>query len=191
MLSVAAILLCVAALLIPPEHADERQIALPMLGALGFGLTNLTGEGAGWVVALGAAAAWIGLGGWVYQRYHDRIMTYYRDPWGFLRPRAWWGWLLLVVAFKFVTAALVFVLTLALPITLRVLARYLSAQTVWLAVGLAVGFAALAEADNAARLSLFALAVAAAGLTTLQALAEWISPRLFRRVPATFFADEA
>jgi hypothetical protein len=72
-----------------------------------------------------------------------------------------------------------------------VLARYLSAKTVWLAVGLAVGFAALAEADNAARLSLFALAVAAAGLTTLQALAEWVSPRLFRRVPATFFADEA
>ncbi|HEY0663071.1 MAG TPA: hypothetical protein VGD18_00510, partial [Thiobacillaceae bacterium] len=153
---------------------------------------GLTGEnGAAWVVAMGAAAAWMGLGGWVYHRYHDDVVRFYRSPWAVLRPRTWWGWMLFVVAIKFVLAALAFCLTLALPVTLRVLARYMSANTVMLAVGLAVALSMLAEPGKAAAYaSLPALALTAAALMGLQALAERLSGRLFRRVPVTFFQHD-
>jgi hypothetical protein len=173
-LTAAAVLTCVAALLIPLEAPEERQIYPPMLAAFSFGLTALTGEnGAAWVVAMGAASAWIGLGGWAYQRYHEQVIAYYRDPWNLI-----------------VIAALIYVLTLALPVTLRVVARYLSANTAWLAIGLAVGVPLLAAPDKAAAASLPALVLAAAALTGLQALAERASGRIFRRVPATFFEHD-
>ena len=190
-LTAAAVLTCVAALLIPFETPEERRIYLPMLGAFSFGLTGLTGEkGAAWVVAMGAAAAWIGLGGWVYHEYHDDVVRFYRSPWAVLRPRTWWGWMLFVVAIKFVLAALAFCLTLALPVTLRVVARYLSANAAWLAIGLAVGVSLLAGSDKAAAASLLALVLAAAALMGLQALAERLSGRLFRRAPVTFFQHD-
>lgn len=191
-LGFAAVLLCIGALLIPPESDEERRIVLPMLGALTLALSGLVPKGeVGWVVALGVAAAWIALGSWIYHRYHDPVMAYYRAPWAMLRPRAWWGWVLLVVAFKFVIAVLVFLLTLALPVTLRVLARYLSVQTVWLAIGLGVGAAMAVSAGNDGEaLALPALVIAAAALMGLQALAEWGSRRVFRRVPDTFFRDD-
>ena len=174
-LTAAAVLTYVAALLIPVEAPEERQIYLPMLGAFSFGLTGLTGEnGAAWVVAMGAASAWIGLGGWVYHRYHEQVIHLYRRPKFFL-------WL---------SAVFAFVLAFALPITLRVLARYMSANTVVLAVGVAVALSMLADPGNAAKASLPALALTAAALTGLQALAERLSGRLFRRVPATFFQHD-
>jgi hypothetical protein len=193
-LGVGAVLLCVGALLVPPESDEERRIVLPMLAVLTFALTGLVPErDAGWVVAMGVAGAWIALGGWVYHQYHDQVMAYYRSPWAVLRPRAWWGWVLLAVAFKFVVAALVFVLTLALPVTLRVLARYLSVQTAWLAIGLGVG-AAITVMPEGARAEALALALfvvgAAAALTGLQALAERSAQRVFRGVPDTFFGDD-
>ena len=191
-LGFAAVLLCAVALLIPPENDEERQVMLPMLGALTLALTALVPEGdAAWVVAMGVAGAWIALGGWVYHSYHDQVMAYYRAPWTVLRPRAWWAWVLVVVAFKLVVSVLVFVLTLALPVTLRVLARYLSVQTAWLAIGLGAGIAMVVSGGNGGEaFALPALVVAAAALMGLQALAEWASRKLFHRVPDTFFGND-
>jgi len=187
-----AIAICIVALLFAPEGQEERLVALPMLGAFSFALTSLAGaDGADRFVAMGAAAAWIGIGRWVYYEYHDDVVRFYRNPWAVLRPRAWWGWMLFVVAIKFVVAALAFCLMLALPVTVRVVARYLSANTAVLAIGLAVALAMLAEPGKAAAYaSLPVLALTAAALMGLQALAERLSGRLFRRVPATFFQND-
>lgn len=191
LLVVAALLVCAAAPLAWPANMEEPATYLPTLGALAFGLTSLTGaEGADWVVALGVAAAWVALAGWIYQQYHDEVVQFYRSPWAALRPRRWWVWVLVVLAFKLVLTALAFLFTLALPLTLRVLARYMSANTALLATGLAVALAILAAPGHAARASLVALVLAAAALTGLQALAERVSVRLFSRVPATFFVDD-
>lgn len=185
----AALMICTFSLLAWPADQEEREIFLPMLGVFALALSTLTGtQGAGPVVALVAAAGWMGLGGWLYQQAHDRVVRFYSNPWASLRPRAWWGWTLLVVAFPVVLTALGFLLVLALPITLRVLARYMSANTALLAIGLAVALAMLAEPGSAAACaSLPALALTAAALMALQALAERLSGRLFRHLPATFF----
>jgi hypothetical protein len=186
----AGVLICVAALLISPENREERRIAFPMLGALSFAITSLTGtEGSDWMVAMGVAAAWMGLGGWIYSRYHELAMQYFRSPWETLRPRAWWGWVLLVVAFKFALALLAFLLILALPITLRVIARYWSANTAWLAIGLAVALAVFADPAKAASLSLPILVLTVAAFTWLQAGANRIARKMFGAVPTSFFQD--
>lgn len=187
----AALLICLLAPLAWTENLETREIYLPMLGSFAFALTSLTGgDGADWLVAMGAAAAWMSLGGWVYQQYHHQVIHYYSNPWAALRPRAWWGWLLLVVAIKYALAALAFLLMLALPITLRVIARYMSTNTALLAIGLAIALAMLAEPGKAAGASLLALVLSAAALTWLQALADWASRKLFSRVPASFFQDD-
>lgn len=188
----AALMICTFSLLAWPADQEEREIFLPMLGVFAVALSSLTGtQGAGWVVALVAAAGWVGLGGWLYQQAHDRVVRFYRNPWGSLRPRTWWGWALLVGAFPVVLTVLGFLVVLALPITLRVLARYMSANTALLAIGLAVALAMLVEPGSAAAYaSLPVLALAAAALIALQALAERLSGRLFRHAPATFFQHD-
>lgn len=185
-----AVLVCIAALLIQPGSRDERQIVFPMLGAFSFALTSLTNtEGLDWIVAMGAATAWIGLGGWVYSQYHEQVMRYFRNPWETLRPRAWWGWILLIVAFKFVIPLLILVLILALPITYRVIARYLSVETAWLAIALAVAFAMLIDPVKAASISFPLLVATAAVFTWLHAGTNWLSNKLFTRVPTSFFGE--
>lgn len=170
-----------------PSLLEERVIYLPMVGILAFGLTSLTGaDGVDWVVAVGVAVAWTGLGEWVYVRYHEQVIHIYGNPWAVLRPRAWWGWVLLVLAFRFILAFLALLFVLALPVTLRVIARYLSANMALLAIGLAVALPMLADPGKAASNSLIVLVISAAVLTWMQALAGWISRKLFSKVPVTF-----
>lgn len=138
---------------------------------------------------MGAATAWIGLGGWVYSQYHEQVMRYFRNPWETLRPRAWWGWILLIVAFKFVIPLLILLLILALPITYRVIARYLSVEAAWLAIALAVAFAMLIDPIKAASLSFPLLVATAAVFTWLHAGTNWLSNKLFTRVPTSFFGE--
>ncbi len=173
-----------------PED-EERQIFPAMLGIFAFALTGMTGtQGAGWVAALVVAAAWIGLGGWLYQQAHDRVVRFYRNPWGALRPNAWWGWALLVLASPVVVTVFGFLLVLALPVTLRMLARYMSANTVLLALGLAVALAILVEPASVAHAILPVLVLITGALTGLHAAANLVSRKLFSHVPATFFPHD-
>ena len=187
-LIVAAGLAYLFALLVKwPAILEERVIYLPMIGIFTFGLTSLTGaDDADWIVAMGVAVAWAGLGEWIYVRYHEQVMHFYRNPWAVLRPRAWWGWVLLVLAFKFVLALLALLFTLALPVTLRVIARYISANMALLAIGLAFALPMLAEPGKAASTSLIVLVLSAAVLTWMQTFAGWISSKLFSKVPVSF-----
>ena len=94
--------------------------------------------------------------------------------------------MLLVLAFKFVLALLALLFTLALPVTLRVIARYISANMALLAIGLAFAIPMLAEPGKAASTSLIVLVISAAVLTWMQTFAGWISSKLFSKVPVSF-----
>lgn len=182
-----AVAICSLALLVWPARLDEQVISLPMLGVLTFGLTSLTGtREVDWVVAMGAAAAWIGLGHLIYYRYPEQVSHFYNNPWAVLKPRTGWGWLLVVVAFKFVLALLALLFTLALPLTLRVIARYMSANTALLVIGLGFALGQFADPGNKASTSLVIMVLCTAILTWLQAFADNISSKLFNKAPTSF-----
>lgn len=182
-----AVAMCSLALLVWPAKPEEHVISLPMLGAFTFGLTSLTGTDAvDWVVAMGAAATWIGVGNLLYYRYPEHVAYFYNNPWAVLRPRKWWGWLLLIVAFKFVLALLALLFMLALPLTLRVIARYMSANTALLVIGLGIALGHFADRGNEASASLVIMVLCAALFTWLQLFAGKISSRVFAKAPTSF-----
>ena len=187
----AAVMVLTFFLLAWPEEKEERQIFFPMLGVFAFVLTGMTGmQDAGLVAAFVIAAGWVGLGGWVYQQAHDGVMRLYRNPWAPFQPKARWSWTLLVAASPVVLVVLMCLMVLALPVTLRVLARYMSPNTALLVIGLAVVFGTLPEQAEPAYAIPIAMALVAVALVGLQAVAEQASGRLFHRVPATFFQHD-
>lgn len=121
-----------------PSGRPWELLVLPVaaLAAVAWSRT-LADSGGAWA-GVAAAGLWITASHALLVRRGEAVLAAYRNPWPLLKPRAWWGWLVYVAAFKAVAAILAIVLVLTLPLSLLVMALLYGHGLALAGIGLAV-----------------------------------------------------
>lgn len=171
-----AALIAASTVVVWPSGRPWELLMLPVASLAAISLTQMLAGTGGAFAGVPAAGLWLVLCHAALVLRGEAIMSAYRRPWLLLRPRAWWGWLLLAVAIKAVAGLVVVALVLTLPLSLMVIAAVYGFGLPLTAIAAAVLFAVAGHLPSPQPpFMLPAAAGVAIGLMALQAIGTRLS----------------
>lgn len=112
--------LVAVALVVVWSGTVARLMLVPVSLALSLVLRDLLPDSVPTASIVSLAFVWTLCAHWLLMRHCDHVLTFYRSPLTYFRPRKAWGWLLWLVFFKGVLAGAAALAVLSLPLTLIV-----------------------------------------------------------------------